>query len=230
MGMSGWDVIADFMNVLKTEGRRAAIYRGQPDEKWTIVPSAYRDGVRGIVSDEQLRHWVRDAARFASPMPGDPIEWLILAQHYGVPTNMLDWTTSPLVALFFACDDPTHKAANGCVWRMMRPDFLEARDTSMIHPFGDPTGPARQKPFLVNAIGRNARSTAQEGILTLHTPHDYQTLNARNIFTVESDMKYDVLQCMEKLGLTSYRLYNDIGKFVECFQSQMIGQRFPGWP
>lgn len=79
------------------------VFRGQADCTWNLLPSTFR--TREDFLNEHL--YIRE---FQREFPGEcsgytSFEILVKAQHYGIPTRLLDLTLNPLVALYFACTD-----------------------------------------------------------------------------------------------------------------------------
>ncbi len=98
-------------------------YRGHADKEWELIPKVQRNFVG---EEEELlrkeRYYTNDFQARASvfktsALPiGEYAKWLTLMQHYGLPTRLLDWSRSPLVALYFAVSDEVQENKDGCIW------------------------------------------------------------------------------------------------------------------
>jgi hypothetical protein len=157
--------LADFVSFISTECFESGwIFRGQRAASWGLVPSLYREKSHGVVEQanrsqlEQrlLFQFRREAQPYLNIEPDNDWEWLALAQHHGLPTRLLDWTGSPLVALYFALEGEEHPASS--VW-CIRPPEAQVNDDS---------------PFEIRTVVRydpahlSPRITQQTGCFTAH--------------------------------------------------------------
>jgi hypothetical protein len=127
------------------------IYRGQADSRWRLVTTLERsiDARPDGRSDPKRvergihRRFIERATTYLNQVPAehDELSWLTLMQHYGAPTRLLDWTKSPLIALYFAYEEQAPSDAPArALWCLQavacRNQFGYTSPTMVRDPFG----------------------------------------------------------------------------------------------
>jgi hypothetical protein len=104
---------------------------------------------------DQIERFAKYSRSHFQSQPKDDEEWLVHGQHHGLPTRLLDWTTNPLKALFWAVEDSSSDQSNGVVYafspRHWRDDALEPT----------PLDDERLTPYFPKHL--NSRLIAHEG-------------------------------------------------------------------
>jgi hypothetical protein len=88
-------------------------WRGQGSSSWPLIAGVHRPGFPDTEKNLTARFIQKVPPRYPEhPQFTDLQGWLFLLQHYRFPTRLLDWTESPLLAMYFAVSErPEEDAA-----------------------------------------------------------------------------------------------------------------------
>lgn len=199
-------LLGRIQEIRKTNKLTQLWYRGQSDKSYALVPSIARKWKYGgksidgfdLKQEMNLLHRFRRRAYLYTGRILNEWEALFLARHHKLPTRLLDWTASPLVALYFACSEKLYKPAT--MWGIARmpeeendPDLLELAMSSH----------RRHSPFRLyegqeDTFGE--RLTTEDAVKILHPFYNSPRMVAQSgVFTFHSNPKIKLDSYKDKL-------------------------------
>lgn len=222
-------------------------FRGHAKSIWELKPKVERDDFCKAAKEalstpedyEQsiFNQFITQGAHLL-PSNLDRTEKYFLSQHYGLPTRLLDWSTNPLTAFFFAViDEPK---IDGAIYVFFaRGEFVGHEESDVVYQ-NDPKvtsqveslfnrknsyeGRQAMYPLRIIPYSQAGRMLQQGSRFTYHFPFGIpleKQLN-KNIFKyiVPLDCKNEILKDLQMLGAHWANLFPDLEHLVKELKRQ----------
>ncbi|MBN2769554.1 MAG: FRG domain-containing protein, partial [Spirochaetes bacterium] len=165
--------------------------RGHSDADWHLLPS-----VKRLYTDEKERALVHDfyikskTLQKNTPKRKDYAGWLTIMQHYGLPTRLLDWSKSPLIAAYFATEKKTSVNNDACIWALCPSELNASFEYGRyLYPMDKPSVKKLLYPAFNNkndTEDNNALQINNSVIACLAVEHNMRVYVQQSAFTVHN--------------------------------------------
>ena len=221
------DKFSEFVSWVQAHPSERWVFRGQ-SVRWPLKPSVGRSAA---YTPEFERLLLREFQRSALPhldrsQLRNNWDWLAVAQHHGLPTRLIDWSTNPLVACYFASQPSARGKQDGEIVA------VEARQIG----YYDPDNPEEQDPFDITEVrflrssALAARIISQRGLFSVHNnpKKAWYLTNKTKTFVIPAAMKTTFRRSLFAMGVDASTLMADLDGLASTlkwrFQSGMLGE------
>lgn len=194
-------------------GVNSCCLRGQA-QHWPIRPKAYRPEFSGAgdsfvkLAESRLDQWKAEALpylREIGVVPDSSWDWLVIAQHYGLATRLIDWTSNPLVAIFFAVLGHDSYDGELIIWNFT---------PEIYNPAGTPA--EMKNVVLVRPAPTFPRLKFQQGLLSFHpTPEDAIREDQLIRITISQDKKVHLQNQLFRSGIHHESVFATLDHLAE---------------
>jgi len=188
------------------DDRYARLFRGVSKKIYTLIPSIARDSPPNLdltnYEVEYLKRFREETIAYIDSTRKNDWDLLMIAQHHGMQTRLLDWTTNPLVALYFACEKDFDD--DGRVYRLGEMEILDT--TKFPNPFNI------SKVYIIRPPHISPRIAAQSAYFTISQNPRISLDNIKlggnyhNII-IPSNSKVDLLSELNRYGINPASLF-----------------------
>jgi hypothetical protein len=231
-----------YLNISAGHSGPPLLFRGVSNVAHELIPAIARPKEEmatqsmEVIEMKMMMEFKRLSMPVLETKPETDWEWLFLAQHYGLPTRLLDWSTNPLVALFFAVENHDDKdgVVNYVAHRIA--DDYAVFDPLTANVRKDTTGilkmfavqPSQGKVIFIRPQYKDVRYLNQRSIFSCPAnPLEPLEVEGLEKLVIKGAWKYELRNRLRALGISASFIYpgiSGVAQEVKTFEHQRYAQ------